>query len=323
MRWNGRQIRNACQTALAIAEFDAQKDASGDDDAKDAQVTLSDGHINTVFSAYLEFMRYLKNIYGKDADRVAKDMGIRAREAAIARLVDEDDDSSDSDDDDKPKKQEEKQEAQPPSTPPQALTSPTIPFLDNKIPAIAEINPSLATTNGSPTPSAAAGHYQLSSGQPQLQHQSQAPNPYMIPNGYPTNGPPPTFYPPYMNMMYNPQAFMQAQAQGQYPNMPSQQPQVQAQTQTHTQTQASLTPGSPPQMPNAAAAAAAAAAAQMPNMMQQMPHMMPQMAAQMAAQQGWPNMNWQGMQGGGPMMYPGMAMGNGNESTPPLSQPGA
>ncbi|KAM0522519.1 hypothetical protein ACHAPE_002110 [Trichoderma viride] len=317
MRWNGRQIRNACQTALAIAEFDAQKDASGDDDAKDAQVTLSDGHINTVFSAYLEFMRYLKNIYGKDADRVAKDMGIRAREAAIARLVDEDDDSSDSDDDDKPKKQEEKQEAQPPSTPPQALTSPTIPFLDNKIPAIAEINPSLTTTNGSPTPSSTAGHYQLSSGQPQLQHQSQAPNPYMIPNGYPANGPPPTFYPPYMNMMYNPQAFMQAQAQGQYPNMASQQPQVQAQTQTHTQTQASMTPGSPPQMPNAAAAA------QMPNMMQQMPHMTPQMAAQMAAQGGWPNMNWQGMQGGGPMMYPGMAMGNGNESTPPLSQPGA
>lgn len=123
MRWNGRQIRNACQTALAIAEFDAQKDASGDDDAKDAQVTLSDGHINTVFSAYLEFMRYLKNIYGKDADRVAKDMGIRAREAAIARLVD-DDDSSDSDDDDKPKRQEEKQEAPPPSTPPQVLSSP-------------------------------------------------------------------------------------------------------------------------------------------------------------------------------------------------------
>ncbi|KAM0457392.1 hypothetical protein ACHAO4_003191 [Trichoderma viride] len=322
MRWNGRQIRNACQTALAIAEFDAQKDASGDDDAKDAQVTLSDDHINTVFSAYLEFMRYLKNIYGKDADRVAKDMGIRAREAAIARLVDDDDDSSDSDDDDKPKKKD-KQEAQQPSTPPQALSSPTIPFLDNKIPTISEFNPSpnmatpsLTTTNGSPTPSssAAAGHYQLSSGQPQpqpLQHQSQAANPYMVPNGYPANGPPPTFYPPYMNMMYNPQAFMQAQqAQAQYPNMASQQPQLQAQTQTHTQTQASLAPGSPPQIPNAAA--------QMPNMMQQMPHMTPQMAAQM-----WPNMNWQGMQGGGPMVYPGMAMGNGNESTPPVSQPGA
>ncbi|UKZ66317.1 uncharacterized protein TrAtP1_007492 [Trichoderma atroviride] len=198
MRWNGRQIRNACQTALAIAEFDAQRDAAGDDDAKDAQVTLSDGHINTVFSAYLEFMRYLKNIYGKDADRVAKDMGIRAREAAIARLADDDDSSSDSDDDDKPKNKG-KEEAQPPSTPPQALTSPTIPFLDNKIPAMAETTPSPnmpATTNGSPTPSssAAAGHYQLSSGQPHPH--PQAPNPYMVPNGYPANGPPPTFYPP-------------------------------------------------------------------------------------------------------------------------------
>lgn len=313
MRWNGRQIRNACQTALAIAEFDAQKDASGVEDAKDAQVTLSDDHINTVFSAYLEFMRYLKNIYGKDADRVAKDMGIRAREAAIARLVDDDDDSSDSDNDDKPKRKE----PQPPQTPP-TLSPPAIPFLDNKIPIATEANPSpnltapsLATTNGSPTPSSSATtHYQLASGQPQPQPQVQAPNPYMVPNGYPAGGPPANFFPPYMNMMYTPQAFMQGQ--GQYPNMASHQPQVQAQ-QTQTQTQASLAPGSPPQMPNAAA--------QMPNMMPQMPHMTPQMAAQMAAQ-GWPNMNWQGMQGG-PMVYPGMAMGNGTESTPPVSQLGS
>lgn len=147
-------------------------------------------------------MRYLRNIYGKDADRVAKDMGIRAREAAIARMADDDDSSSDSDDDDRPKNTV-KEEAHPPSTPPQALTSPTIPFLDSKIPAMAETNPSpnmapsLATTNGSPTPSssAAAGHYQLSSGQ--LHPHPQASNPYMVPNGYPANGPPSTFYPPY------------------------------------------------------------------------------------------------------------------------------
>ncbi|KAK6449544.1 hypothetical protein FP744_10005794 [Trichoderma asperellum] len=326
MRWNGRQIRNACQTALAIAEFDAQKDASGDDDAKDAQVTLSDDHINTVFSAYLEFMRYLKNIYGKDADRVAKDMGIRAREAAIARHIDDDsDDSSDDDDDDDDKPKKKAAEPQPPQTPPLVA----IPLLDNKIPiaAAAEANPSpnlaapsLATTNGSPTPSssaaAAAGHYQLSSGQPQAQ------NPYMLPpNGYPAGGPPPppNFFSPYMNMnmMYTPQAFMQGQAQ--YPNMAAQQPpQVQAQTQaqTQTQTQSSLAPGSPPQMSNAATAAA-----QMSNMMPQIPHMTPQMAAQMASQ-GWPSMNWRGMQGG-PMVYPGMAMGNGSENTPPVSQPGS
>ncbi|KAL7924422.1 hypothetical protein ACQKWADRAFT_286697 [Trichoderma austrokoningii] len=250
MRWNGRQIRNACQTALAIAEFDAQKDASGDDAAKDAQVTLSDDHINTVFAAYLEFMRYLKNIYGKDADRVAKDMGIRAREAAIARLADDDDDdSSDSDNDNDNNKKTQSQ------SPPPAL------FLDSKIPATTEANlnpsPNVATTNGSPT--STPGHYQLS------------PNPYMVPNGYSPGGPPPPFYPPYMNMMYHPQAFMQNNIASQ-----QQQQQVQAQAQTQTQTQTSLTPGSPPQMPN---------------MMPQMPHMTPQMAAQMGAQ-GWPGMNW-------------------------------
>ncbi|KAM0263545.1 hypothetical protein ACHAQJ_001164 [Trichoderma viride] len=280
MRWNGRQIRNACQTALAMAEFDAQKDVSGDENAQDTPVTLSDDHINTVFSAYLEFMRYLKNIYGKDADRVAKDMGIRAREGAIAR-IEEDDDTSDSDDE----RVNVKKVASPPAQSPPTLSTPppTIPSVDG-IPAtttettnpVPNLAPGLST-NGSPTPSSAAGSYQLS---------SQPPNMYMTPNGYP-GGPPPNYFPPYM--MY-PQQFMQGQ--GQYQNIPPQ------------QAQASLAPGSPPQMPNTAS--------QMPNMMPQMSNMTPQMAAQ-----GWPNMNWQGMQGG-QMLYPGM--GRGNEGTPPISQ---
>ncbi|RFU80455.1 aaa family atpase [Trichoderma arundinaceum] len=259
MRWNGRQIRNACQTALAMAEFDAQKDAPGDENAQDAEVTLSDGHIKTVFGAYLEFMRYLKNIYGKDAERVAKDMGIRAREAAMSRIEDDDDDdTSDSDDDEK----KPKKTAQPASSAfiPATKSHDGIPAAAKTSPG-PNLAPSLGAT-GPPTPSSAPGS---------VPAPGQAPNMYMAPNSYPGA---PNFFPPYM--MFSPQQFMQGQ--GQYQNMPQ-------------QAQASLAPGGPPQMPNMAP--------QMPN-------------------QGWPNMNWQGMQGG-PMIYPGM--GRGNDDALPKPQP--
>lgn len=93
MRWNGRQIRNACQTALALAEYDAQHPTGSTPDEvasqeegaveKTAKIKLTIGHLETVAKAYLEFMRYLHEIYGKDAERRAKAMGIRAREFSM------------------------------------------------------------------------------------------------------------------------------------------------------------------------------------------------------------------------------------------------
>ncbi|KAJ6444611.1 ABC transporter [Purpureocillium lavendulum] len=61
-RWNGRQIRNACQTALALAEFDAQpagKKYDLETNSK-ARVTLKASHLQLVSAAYLEFTQYLK-----------------------------------------------------------------------------------------------------------------------------------------------------------------------------------------------------------------------------------------------------------------------
>lgn len=114
MRWNGRQIRNACQTALALAEYDAQNptgstpdEAAGQEDGtveKAAKINLTIGHLETVAKAYLEFMRYLHEIYGKDSERRAKAMGIRAREFSMKNWAspqepppqeEEDDDESD------------------------------------------------------------------------------------------------------------------------------------------------------------------------------------------------------------------------------------
>lgn len=80
-RWNGRQIRNACQTALALAEFEAQ--GNGEDSARnpDAKVCLGVKHMKTVTDAYLEFIKYLQDVRDADQERYAYIMGIRRREA--------------------------------------------------------------------------------------------------------------------------------------------------------------------------------------------------------------------------------------------------
>lgn len=112
MRWNGRQIRNACQTALALAEYDAAHPAEGESVQapegtveKAAKIRLTISHLETVAKAYLEFMRYLHEIYGKDAERRAKAMGIRAREFSMKNpavsqqpVAQEDDDEEESED---------------------------------------------------------------------------------------------------------------------------------------------------------------------------------------------------------------------------------
>lgn len=78
-RWNGRQIRNACQTALALAEFDAHDGKTHGEVDKDAVVRLQLKHFRLVQTAYLEFGRYLGDIRGTQGDRRAIDYGLRAR----------------------------------------------------------------------------------------------------------------------------------------------------------------------------------------------------------------------------------------------------
>jgi hypothetical protein len=87
-RWNGRQIRNACQTALALAEFDAQEPGKKYDlkTKSTAPVKLKAEHLKIVSNAYLEFIQYLKVVHGTDADTHAKETGIRALETVIAAI---------------------------------------------------------------------------------------------------------------------------------------------------------------------------------------------------------------------------------------------
>ncbi|KAF5529691.1 aaa family atpase [Fusarium mexicanum] len=87
-RLNGRQIRNACQTALALAEFDAQPEGSKYDLTvrSDATVHLKVENIRTVSEAYLEFIEYLKAVHGTDAETHANETGLRALETAYLAM---------------------------------------------------------------------------------------------------------------------------------------------------------------------------------------------------------------------------------------------
>ena len=59
MRLNGRQIRNACHTALALAEFEAQGGSHEKILHAQAEVKLKVNHIDTVQQAYFDFILYL------------------------------------------------------------------------------------------------------------------------------------------------------------------------------------------------------------------------------------------------------------------------
>ncbi|KAI0468396.1 hypothetical protein F4859DRAFT_506015 [Xylaria cf. heliscus] len=78
-RWNGRQIRNGCQTALALAEFDAHGGKIQGELDKTVEVKLQLKHFQLVQTAYLDFGRYLGDIRGTQGDRRAIDYGFRAR----------------------------------------------------------------------------------------------------------------------------------------------------------------------------------------------------------------------------------------------------
>ncbi|KAF5706994.1 TOB3 (member of AAA-ATPase family) [Fusarium mundagurra] len=88
-RWNGRQIRNACQTALALAEFEGQKlanpAASGGRNVmefaamskKMIKVKLTEKHFQDVAKAYLAFIKYLREVHGVSAAQQAKNYRLR------------------------------------------------------------------------------------------------------------------------------------------------------------------------------------------------------------------------------------------------------
>ena len=76
-RWNGRQIRNACQTALAIAEFEAQGKRHRAIESPQGTITLSVRHFEYVRDAYIEFAKYIDKLHGTNAARRAQEEKVR------------------------------------------------------------------------------------------------------------------------------------------------------------------------------------------------------------------------------------------------------
>lgn len=78
-RWNGRQIRNLCQTALSLAEFDAHGGRIDGEVNKDVVVRLQLRYFEAVQKAYIEFGEYLGDIRGTLGDQRAYDHALRSK----------------------------------------------------------------------------------------------------------------------------------------------------------------------------------------------------------------------------------------------------
>ncbi|KAF5635828.1 ATPase family AAA domain protein [Fusarium sp. NRRL 52700] len=96
LQWNGRQIRNAFQTALALAEFQAKH--SPDPDTKR---TLEVKHFRTIADATTRFNEYLLATHGFDEEETARREKIRTvgftPMTRVKDISESDDDESDED----------------------------------------------------------------------------------------------------------------------------------------------------------------------------------------------------------------------------------
>jgi hypothetical protein len=73
-RWNGRQIRNACQAAAAMAEYEAfgMHDGLHTPDVLPAIAKLEVRHFEKVVNGVREFYDYMTDICGEDFSGIAK-----------------------------------------------------------------------------------------------------------------------------------------------------------------------------------------------------------------------------------------------------------
>ncbi|KAF4484031.1 hypothetical protein CGGC5_v008297 [Colletotrichum fructicola Nara gc5] len=65
LKWNGREIRNAFQTAVALAEYEADKDSEG-------RIMVKDDHLRAVVELSKDFKGYLNDLHRKDEGKRAE-----------------------------------------------------------------------------------------------------------------------------------------------------------------------------------------------------------------------------------------------------------
>ncbi|KAF2814377.1 P-loop containing nucleoside triphosphate hydrolase protein [Mytilinidion resinicola] len=69
VKWNGREIRNAFQTAVALAEVESDKDDQ-------ARIIVKDQHIRSIVRMSAAFKKYLNTLHGDQSQRAAR-QGLR------------------------------------------------------------------------------------------------------------------------------------------------------------------------------------------------------------------------------------------------------
>lgn len=96
LKWNGRQIRNAFQMAMALAEYDAR------DSPADKPPLITANHFEIIANASADFARYVTEVQGAEAGIVAQRDMIRLDHnpkvsSKLKKLKDMDSDSSEPD----------------------------------------------------------------------------------------------------------------------------------------------------------------------------------------------------------------------------------
>lgn len=68
LKWNGREIRNALQTAISLATYKAFKEGEG----PDKTIEVEEEHFRSVVTMSRKFKSYMKSISGKEEEDRAK-----------------------------------------------------------------------------------------------------------------------------------------------------------------------------------------------------------------------------------------------------------
>ena len=83
LRWNGREIRNALQTAISLATYKALRESKGSEEVVDVE----EEHFRSVVSMSRKFRTYMKDISGLEEDERARSRMERVNPGKAARRV--------------------------------------------------------------------------------------------------------------------------------------------------------------------------------------------------------------------------------------------
>lgn len=82
LEWNGRQIRNAFQTAVKLAEYRGQRDPTS------GLIALTEEHFRQVVRMSEKFAKYMRGIHGLDVEGIAASRLDRNEPSKLRKMTD-------------------------------------------------------------------------------------------------------------------------------------------------------------------------------------------------------------------------------------------